>query len=139
MSKLTAVPVLQYARAILARLALACVVLRALVPAGFMADLPAAANGQFKVVICSAYGTKTLDLDLGLPPAHTPGGQATQDEPCPFGMSPAAGPLPTPLVVAMRYARAPETVQTRASHVHVPFSTGPPLGSRAPPAVHPIA
>lgn len=139
MPTLPALPVLRYARALLARLALMCVVLRALVPVGFMADLPAAANGQFKIVICSAYGTRTVDLDLGLAPAHAPDKQSAKSDPCPFGMSPAAAPLPAPLAVAMRQARTPEPVKTRTSPVSVPFSTGPPLGSRAPPVLHPIA
>jgi hypothetical protein len=139
MSQQIATPVLHYGRAILVRLALACVVLRALLPVGFMADLPAAANGQFKVVICSAYGTKTVDFDLGLPPAHAPEGQTAQSDPCPFGMSPAAAPLPEPLAVAMRSAVTTEPVRGRSAHVSLPFSTGPPVGSRAPPAIHPIA
>lgn len=139
MSHVNVTPVLHYGRALLVRLALACVVLRALLPAGFMADLGAAAKGEFKVVICSASGTKTINLDLGPGAAHDPNGQSSQGDICPFGMSPAAAPLPEPIAIALTYKRTPKTVTAPAALVLVPFSTGPPVGSRAPPAKHPIA
>lgn len=139
MSHVPVRPVLHYGRTFLVHLALTCVVLRALLPVGFMADFGAAAKGEFKVVICSAYGPKTIDLDLGPGPAHDPNSQAAQGDLCPFGMSPAAAPLPEPLAIAIRYERTRDAAAAPAALVLVPFSTGPPVGSRAPPAQHPSA
>ena len=139
MLKLPVMPGLNYGRAILVRLALVCVLLRALIPPGFMADLPAAANGQFKVVICSAYGAKTIDLDLGLTPAHEQDRKASHEADCPFGMSPVAAPLPEPLAITLRLEPILSAMLTHTELARIPYSTGPPVGSRAPPLTHPIA
>ena len=141
MLKGSATSVLLRARAVLAHVALACVVLRALLPVGYMADLQAAAHGEFKVVICSANGPKTinLDSDLGLPPVHAPGSSTAQDDLCPFGTNPAAAPLPAPLAIAVRHERVVQSVAVRTAVQAGHFIPGPPVGSRAPPVAHPIA
>ncbi len=116
----------------LGQLLFACILLRALIPQGFMPDFSASADGAFKMVICSASGSKVIAFDADGNPADTPQ-TAHLDQPCaffglcPFGLnSVAAAELPTPMALAMAHP-----LQSR--FVLPPARAGPALGSRAPP------
>jgi hypothetical protein len=116
------------------RVVLFAFALRAFIPAGYMPDFDAVGNGMFKVVICSAYGAKTIAVDTNgnkVPgPSHS-----THDQPCAFGGVTVAA-IPT---LAMAVLEAPEfigeAVHPRTTIVLPPARAGPPLGSRGPPQI----
>ncbi|CAB3904105.1 DUF2946 family protein [Achromobacter denitrificans] len=125
------------ARAVL-WLALLALTLRALVPAGYMPDTRALHDGRLEVTFCSAAGALPSFV-LALPAGgkeqagHDTAGSGAQ---CPFGLLahvlPAPAADPPPLVLAtVRHAPpkpAPGALPSQNAH-------GPPLGSRAPPAL----
>ena len=119
------------------RLLLTVVVLRALIPVGFMPDFGAAANGEFKIVICTASGTQLVTLDAdGQPVKEAPASdQKSQhhDEPCAFTglVTVAAAVLDAPHLIAPPRDGA-ETIVS-ADVTLPPARAGPPLGSRGPP------
>lgn len=119
------------------RLLLAVVVLRALIPVGFMPDFGAAANGVFKVVICTASGTQLVALDAdGQPIKGVPSSdQKAQhhDEPCAFAglVTVAAAPIDTPHIIIPQ--RDAGVTIVAADVTLPPARAGPPLGSRGPP------
>lgn len=111
--------------------------LRALVPAGFMPDFSAAQGGRFALAFCTANGPKTRVVDLvssaSKDDAAKSGSHGVAGE-CSFGVS-AAPALPAIATVAL-----PAAARVPAAHVSAPLLTastprGPPLGSRAPPAL----
>lgn len=122
-------------------LALLALALRALVPAGYMPDARALHDGRLEVTFCSAAGNlSTLNVALaraggdgGGPSGHDAAETGAQ---CPFGLlahvTPAPTPTPTPVLLpAGRYVPPPpayRALPALAAH-------GPPLGSRAPPAL----
>lgn len=116
-----------------ARLLVVCLLLRALIPLGFMPDFSAAANGTFKVVICSATGAKTVTLGPDGNPVHNPAKSNAHDA-CPFGAAPLAAAPPSFGAVAqpVEFASA-QTVRPYNDVIEV-WRAGPALGSRAPPA-----
>lgn len=111
---------------------LVCMMLRALVPVGYMPDFAAAAKGTFKVVICTSEGARTVTVALD-------GDQQHQQKPgkshelCPFGAAPATGTLPAPAVAALPAALASADAPLPAHDVILIWKPGPALGSRAPP------
>lgn len=119
------------------RLLLAAVVLRALIPVGFMPDFSAAANGVFKVVICTASGTKYVTVDAdGQPVDSAPlSGQKAQhqDEPCAFaGLLPIAiAALEAPHLIVPQFDVA--KIGVSADVTLPPARAGPVLGARGPP------
>ncbi|MCW0205781.1 MAG: DUF2946 family protein [Achromobacter sp.] len=125
------------ARAVL-WLALLALALRALVPAGYMPDARALHDGRLEVTFCSAAGDMP-PFALALPASgkdkagHDTAGSGAQ---CPFGLlahaTPAPASAPAPLVLAAGRHMPPKPA------LGVPPSRGaqgPPLGSRAPPAL----
>jgi hypothetical protein len=58
--------------------------LRALLPTGFMPDLLAAQQGLFKITICAANGTQNVFVDKQMQP-HSP--KTPQHKPCDFALS----------------------------------------------------
>jgi hypothetical protein len=113
-----------------ARLLVVCFALRALIPAGFMPDFAAAADGKFRVVICSAQGIKTVTLSLDGKVDHTPG---KGHEVCPFASVPAAAELSTPLTVNAVIALTDVPAVWPHSEIMHLRRIGPILGSRGPP------
>ena len=114
------------------RLLLAAVLLRALIPVGYMPDFGAAAKGVFKVVICSANGFKSVvvDKDGHKIPDHS---DSTQDQPCAFsGIAVAALPsIEAGPQIAPEFADA--SFIPRLAIDLPPSRAGPPLGSRGAP------
>ncbi|MGE8641037.1 MAG: DUF2946 family protein [Achromobacter sp.] len=121
-------------------LALLALTLRALVPAGYMPDARALHDGRLEVTFCSAAGDlTTLNVALARaagddrPTGHDAAKTGAQ---CPFGLLAHVAPAPTPAVTpillpAGRYVPPPpayRALPALAAH-------GPPLGSRAPPAL----
>lgn len=122
-------------------LALLALVLRALVPTGYMPDARALHDGRLEVTFCSAAGDlSTFSLALASPQAggDAPAGHdgAKTGAQCPFGLLAHVVPAPTPaltpiLLPAGRYVPPPpayRALPALAAH-------GPPLGSRAPPSL----
>lgn len=116
------------------RLLLALFVVRALIPIGYMPDFGAAGHGVFKVVICSASGSKmlTLDADGKAIPDQKSG---HHEQPCAFtGLISVAQPLldTSPFIAPdfnIAAAISPLAVQLP------PSRAGPQLGSRGPPQI----
>ncbi|MGL4396181.1 MAG: DUF2946 family protein [Hyphomicrobium sp.] len=106
---------------------------RALIPVGYMPDFSALSNGVLKVVICTANGSKTVDIDADgkLQPANP---NAHDHHPCAFtGL--AAIDLPQPHAVVVKHTIAVEAVLiARLAVVLPPVRAGPQLGSRGPPS-----
>ncbi len=109
-----------------------CFALRALIPAGFMPDFSAAAEGKLRVVICSAQGSKTLTIALGDAGSHQPATHHGQ-EICPFAAAPLAGyqAADLPLLTSLAFVSVPSTLPH--DDQVVVRRVGPPLGSRGPP------
>jgi hypothetical protein len=117
-------------------LALIALVIRVLVPQGFMVA-PAEAAGPIPLVICTGHGAVDAASLVG-GPAHKPAGKgATQDAPCAFAGY-AATPAPD-LFTA-------EPVSFAAYHPHVALAAprdlapgrglaAPPLPARGPPSL----
>ena len=106
--------------------------LRSLVPAGYMPDFSTTSDGGLKIVICTAIGVTALTVDDGGKPVPDQG-RKHQDQPCAFaGIAaaplPAMAPLETGTAAYERVAWAP-----RAGADLPPSRAGPPLGSRGPP------
>ena len=121
--------------AALTRLLVCCVLLRALVPVGFMPDL-AAGDGVFTIVICTADGFSTIDVDANgdpIGPDHEPDGEAKDH--CPFApigsivlTATPPDPLPPVLVAA---GPSWSSIEAACRLRHHPTSRQP----RAPPAL----
>ncbi len=117
-------------------LAFLALLLRALVPTGYMPDARALHDGRLEVTFCSAAGDlTTVKIALSFD-GKSGGGHSSADTgaQCPFGLlahvtpAPAAQTAPLALAVS-RAAPFPP------AHVAAPVqpAQGPPLGSRAPP------
>jgi hypothetical protein len=120
------------ARAFLERLVLICLCLRALIPAGYMPDMDALQVGEFRIVICSATGTKTIAVDKdGLP--HTDRNASHHDQPCAFSTL-AHSSVDLPELLAFAAPEYPAATANRAPQIQLPPTrAGPVLGSRGPP------
>ncbi|HPG89666.1 MAG TPA: hypothetical protein PLD46_08425 [Hyphomicrobium sp.] len=121
-------------RVFLARLLLLAFCLRALVPVGYMPDLRATAAGHFKVVVCSASGTKSITLDKdGIPVPDR--GAPHRDEPCAF--STLTHSAVTLFDVVAFIAPDHQLVADKPTgDVQLPPArAGPTLGSRGPPQI----
>lgn len=126
----------RYADRLLISLVLFLVVLRALVPPGYMPDLAAARDGVITLVICSPDGLRTVSLDEnGKPvePGQSP--EEHQRQHCPFAAVgsidvPQLAKVPVPIDFATRAALwSPQEGRVAERAV-----VGP-VGPRAPPAL----
>jgi hypothetical protein len=107
-------------------------VLKALIPAGFMPDFSGADGGSFKIVICTANGTKIVDADVDGTPHDGPVAKH-MGEPCALG-SLAVLTLPDLLAtVASPATDAASLAPLQLSVSLPPARAGPANGSRAPP------
>lgn len=109
-------------------------ILRAAIPAGFMPVFNADGGGSFKIVICSANGAHTIDVDLGDASKPTPDQQASTDAPCAFaGIGSVALIAPEPLNgLSMSHASVDAARRFHQTALP-PARAGPAHGSRAPP------
>lgn len=120
-------------------LAFLALLLRALVPAGYMPDTRALHDGRIEVTFCSAAGDlSTLRLALS-PDGKGNAGAGTHSNAdtgaqCPFGLLAHVTPAPashtTPLALA---SGRPAPAAPTPLALPVQPAQGPPLGSRAPP------
>lgn len=118
-------------------LAFLAILLRALVPTGYMPDAHALHDGRLEVTFCSAAGDLST-LKIALSPDGKRGGaghsSADTGAQCPFGLlahvTPAPAAQTAPLALAV--SRAAPFPPARVA-VPVQPAQGPPLGSRAPP------
>ncbi|WP_287813108.1 DUF2946 family protein [Achromobacter sp.] len=117
-------------------LAFLALLLRALVPTGYMPDARALHDGRLEVTFCSAAGDLTTVKIALSSDGKSGGGHSSADTgaQCPFGLlahvTPAPAAQTAPLAPAVsRAAPFPP------AHVAAPVqpAQGPPLGSRAPP------
>jgi hypothetical protein len=106
--------------------------LKALIPAGFMPEFSGADGGSFKIVICTANGTKIVDAGIDGTP-HDGSLAKHMGEPCALG-SLAALTLPDMLAtVASPSIEAPSLAPLHLAVSLPPARAGPANGSRAPP------
>lgn len=117
-------------------LLLAFFTLRALIPAGYMPDLAHLGDGGFKVVLCTADGLRTVILDGEGRPVEPEKRKSGAGDECPFGATASKAFLaaePTrPIAIPPHGGSA---IFTRYDLALLPPAQGPPLGSRAPPAI----
>jgi len=122
-------------RSWLSQVLIVLLLLRAVVPAGYMPDLGAVAQGQVGIVICSANGSYTIDHD-GQSQNSTPASRHKLTETCAFSglaqayMANAVAPEVLPTTI---YAPVPFTIASQT--VLPPVRAGPAHGSRAPPSI----
>lgn len=118
----------------IARLLLAAFVVRALIPAGYMPDFSAAADGVLKIVICSASGEKSMTLDGGQTraPSHNPT-SSHDGQPCAFSGLASATLIDVTIGPAHYVSMAASTVVAPRAVDVPPARAGPQLGSRGPP------
>ena len=121
-------------RATMARWLLLCVVVRALLPVGFMPDFGNAADDSFHFVICASDGTGALASHSDGAPSGDQTGKTTS-EPCAFaGLAHLWQPLPVGLTIAPP-VRIAHVVPLPPEVAPLAFRTGPQLGARAPPRI----
>ncbi len=116
-------------------LALMALLLRALVPAGYMPDARALGAGRFEVTFCTAAGAPAaLSAALIALKDDKPAHGAQTGAQCPFGLLAHLTPAPafslTPLPLQ---ADTTPTAQPAQPPLPATVAHGPPLGSRAPP------
>lgn len=118
----------------LSQLLLTLFIARALFPAGFMPDFRRDGSAIFQVVICTAYGSKSVTLEAD---GKTVPGETAQhhDQPCAFSglafailAAPQGAALNLPVFEVS--AVAPPLAVTLP-----PSRAGPQLGSRGPPQI----
>ena len=122
-------------------LAFLALLLRALVPAGYMPDARALHDGRIEVTFCSAAGDLST-FKIALSQDGKPGDgtgehrSAETGAQCPFGLLAHVTPAPTPYVapLALAVSRIAPPAPARPALPAQP-AQGPPLGSRAPPIV----
>jgi hypothetical protein len=114
-----------------------CLFLRVLVPSGFMPDVDALRLGKLELSLCNGgagYGALSMPMPL---PGHSPDGPQAHHTECPFGLMLAQFFLPSGGAAVRADANffAQPVVATMSASA-APFAPrGPPLGSRAPPAL----
>lgn len=128
---------------------------RAMVPAGYMPDVDALAEGRLGIKICPAVGPGFATAaessshdhqghhDHG--PSHAGGHHGSNDadgnhsndhskDPCPFGTAVAKSFIPpAPFAIPATTTARTNGISDPASELVAIRPTGPPLGSRAPP------
>lgn len=111
-------------------LATLAVVLRIMVPAGFMPDAQPRNGLPFALVLCTGEGAKIVQPAGALGQRHgeDPGGKAVHHVPCPFAAQ-AAGAPPPSLVVAMETRAVGHVVPPTLA----PTDLEPGRGLAAPP------
>ncbi|MGG4603678.1 DUF2946 family protein [Paenalcaligenes sp. Me131] len=118
-------------------LLLLAIVIRGLVPAGYMPDAAAAQNGQLALTFCTADGAVST-LRFAPESGHDDSSSASGDMDCVFGvLSLQATMTPPEGIEQPRPVLRQSPLLIRTDQVHVPsfVTQGPPLGPRAPPVV----
>ena len=119
-------------RATMARWLLLCVVVRALIPIGFMPSFGSMADEGFHLVICTTDGAAMQWADPGREPGSDDQSRKPA-EPCAFaGLSHLWQPVPSGLEIAVP-AAIPEIISPSPIRRINPIPVGPQVGARAPP------
>jgi hypothetical protein len=110
-------------------LAILAVMIRCVIAPGLMPDIQAAAHGEFKLVICSAGGAKTIPVYSADDPAS---GDADAHALCPFAAFGHLATIETPAALPAPPAgpshEAPAAQKARLAPVPLTLSArGPPL------------
>lgn len=107
--------------------------MRGVLPAGFMPDANAAAQGRLELTFCSPAGN-TLTMFVSTSDEQS---DATMAADCPFGVFAAAATLPPSTDPVPGQWAVVATLIPTAYGTSLPAlpARGPPLGSRAPPPV----
>jgi hypothetical protein len=123
---------LRRVRAWLGHAVLIAFVMKALIPAGFMPEFSAGESGPFKIVICTASGSKIIDTAGDHGPSRT---TVTKHlgEPCQLGAHPALV-LPD-AIASIAWAKGYDRPLIAPSVVAMlpPARAGPAHSPRAPP------
>jgi hypothetical protein len=113
-------------------------VLRALMPTGFMPDVGAMQGSRFEVAFCTGTGSvKSFTIESAGAPGHSSDSdKAERSASCPFSIMNAAVAMPSADlhldgIPLLAWITSVEFRQSR--HVKM-LVQGPPLGSRAPPS-----
>lgn len=124
----------RWSRAVV-RVTLAVFILRALIPAGYMADLSALSQGHIQISICTADGVRSITLDADGRVVDEGGSQPGAAEKCPFGAVLAKSAVPPPDLTAglPAYSRLAGFPPPSDHFALKPPALGPPIGPRAPP------
>lgn len=123
-------------------LALLALLLRAVLPAGYMPDARSLRHGTFEIAFCSVVGGLSTQY-IALPPAGKDGGSpdshpgADSGAQCPFGLLAHVTPAPVPSAALLTRSppRQPASVTQARFALPLQPAQGPPLGSRAPPLI----
>ena len=113
----------------------ALMIVRGLIPAGYMPDFRDPEAGGFRVVICSAWASRTITIDLpdASAPPHGADSHGTETDRCPCAVAATvvfAPPNGAILGPVFRSAQADIPV---SSNTAVSLVSAGPLGPRAPP------
>ncbi len=117
-------------------LAAVALLLRAVLPSGYMPDLRAASKGELSLTLCNAYGElRSIRISLKDKQESPPTHDGISAFNCPFAVLAAQALLPPsgPVLAAPVRTTLTQAFLPYRSHAIVP-AAGPPLGSRAPPA-----
>jgi hypothetical protein len=125
----------RFARLAVIHLALAALMLRALLPAGWMPNTNAAANTF--ITICTMDGFAKVALDAnGQPLKHSPAqDDGRQHDVCPFAAAPHFATTPPPLAISTPYTVAAFAEAPRAFFAACAIAHYAPQSPRAPPAI----
>lgn len=128
----------QLKRDALLALAMLAVMLKIMVPAGFMPDVQPRIGLPFALVLCTGDGAKVVQPGeaLGHGQGEDHGGKSVHDAPCPFAVQAAGAPPPSLFVATeartIRYVvlpipAAPTIAPGRGLAAPPPPPTGPPV------------
>lgn len=133
MGKIGIISALRRSRAWLGQALIVAFVLKALIPAGFMPEFSKSGDGSFKIVICTANGTKIISTDAdGVPHGKTIAKHA--GEPCAVGAL-AAFPLPDAVAGLVPIRPVQEIAAAIDLAVVIPPArAGPAHAPRGPPS-----
>jgi hypothetical protein len=125
----------RFARLAVIHLALAALMLRALLPAGWMPSASASA-GSF-ITICTMDGFAKIALGAdGQPLKHTPApDDGRSHDVCPFAAAPHFATAPPPLAISTPYTVAAFAQAPRAFFAARAIAHYAPQSPRAPPAI----
>ncbi|MFM5908375.1 MAG: hypothetical protein ACKOPO_12455 [Novosphingobium sp.] len=120
--------------AILRFLAVAALIVRAMVPSGWM---PVADADGIRIAICSGSGPMEMVIDRngGLHEGSPPADRAAPRDPCPFGLASAmAADVPAPMALPAPPIALPEEHARAVSFAARPFARAVKPPARGPPA-----
>jgi hypothetical protein len=126
-----------FARAVFLTLAALAVVLKVMIPAGFM-TAPDPRNGlPFSLVLCTGDGAKLVQPGEALAERHDKDAdKSAHDAPCPFASQGAAAPPPSPFTATkIAFVAYAPIEPTRVIHLAPGRGlAAPPLPARGPPS-----